>query len=87
MDIIKSLVGYNVTVILKGPEEGMHIGKLKKVDTKGILVLIDEPLHGPTLVYVPHDEYGQINVRKSSQHSQGVFSAFRKEQNGLFDEE
>lgn len=86
MEILKSLIGYNVTVMLTN-EDRWHTGKLKKVDSKGILILIsDEPLNGPTLVYVQHSDYNQINIVKSSQNSQGVFSAFRKEHDDLFDE-
>lgn len=93
MDILKSLVGYKVKVFVEGEydeqgnyEDSWFTGKLKKVDTSGVLILQDG-YEGKQLNYIRHDQYLHIIIDEKAQKSQGVFSAFRKERDGLFDEE
>lgn len=83
MDILESLVGYNVKVqVRQGEDSYLVSGKLKEVDSNGILLL----QNGDKLSYFKHFDYTRIDIVKAEQKSQGVFSAFRIEYDGLFDE-
>jgi hypothetical protein len=93
MEILKSLVGYKIKVFVEGDydeqgnyEESWFTGKLKKVDDSGVLIL-QEGYEGKQLNYIRHGQYLHIILDQKDQKSHGVFSAFRKEHDGLFDEE
>lgn len=83
MDILKDMVGLNVTVVLDLQGEEYIDGKLKQVDSKGILIKESEDI----ITYVNHHDYAYIWADRQKQESGGVMSAFRKQTtfNSIFD--
>lgn len=83
MDILKDMVGLKVTVVLDLQGKEYIDGKLKQVDSKGILIKESEDI----ITYVSHHDYTHIWADRRKQESGGVMSAFRKQTafNSIFD--
>jgi hypothetical protein len=88
MEILKSLVGKKVRVTNDADAENefWYDGTLKKVDSKGILLYMGEGDRGKKVNYIKHENYDLIVINEKDQNSEGIFSAFRREQDSFFDE-